>query len=336
MENFRNYYQLLGVTKDATAEEIKKAYRRLARQYHPDVNPGDKTAEEKFKAINEAYDILFDPEKRAEYDRYSRFWKQKGFQGKVGRGIGFKYWGETRTNSRTNNTQETPQESDYGQYNDFNSFVDQLLNRRREVRTTTTVNTARMGGSESYRSYSNRVSYESEIEEPRRDIEARLTLPLEKGYSGGTERIRLEDGRSLEVDMPSGMVSGQRLRLRNQGINGGDLYLKITIQEHPFFKVQKTDIFCELPVTPSEAILGWEVEVPTLDGWVKIKLPLGVVSGQRLRLAGKGYPKGNGERGDQLVEIKIVLPKEVTEEEKVLYEQLRQMETFKPRKDLLG
>jgi curved DNA-binding protein len=134
--------------------------------------------------------------------------------------------------------------------------------------------------------------------------------------------------------MPPAMVTGQRLRLRNQGVNGGDLYLKITVSEHSFFKLKNSDIFCELPLTPSEAVLGGEVEVPTLDGWVKMKLPPGVFSGQRLRLAGKGYPTGNADRGDQLVEIQIVLPKEISEEERELYQKLRQIETFKPRKDL--
>ncbi|HBL00081.1 MAG TPA: molecular chaperone DnaJ, partial [Microcoleaceae bacterium UBA10368] len=107
----------------------------------------------------------------------------------------------------------------------------------------------------------------------RRDIEARLTLPLERAYSGGTERIRLEDGRSIEVTMPPAMVSGQRIRLRNQGIGGGDLYLKITVSPHPFFRLEMSDICCELPLTPSEAVLGGDVEIPTLDGRVKMKLP---------------------------------------------------------------
>ena len=170
--------------------------------------------------------------------------------------------------------------------------------------------------------------------EIRRDIEARLTLPLERAYSGGTERIRLEDGRTIEVNLPPAMVSGQRIRLRNQGIGGGDLYLKITVSPHPFFRLEMSEICCELPLTPSEAVLGGEIEVPTLDGLVKMKLPPGVTSGKRLRLANKGYPTGNGDRGDQLVEIQVLIPKEISEEERELYEKLRQIETFKPRQDL--
>jgi curved DNA-binding protein len=170
--------------------------------------------------------------------------------------------------------------------------------------------------------------------ETRRDIEARLTLPLERAYSGGTERIRLEDGRAIEVNLPPAMVSGQRIRLRNQGMGGGDLYLKITVSPHPFFRLEMSEICCELPLTPSEAVLGGDIEVPTLDGLVKMKLPPGVTSGKRLRLANKGYPTGNGDRGDQLVEIQVLIPKEISEEERELYEKLRQIETFKPRQDL--
>jgi curved DNA-binding protein len=159
---------------------------------------------------------------------------------------------------------------------------------------------------------------------------------LEKAYVGGRERIRLEDGRSLEIDMPPGMVTGQRVRLKGQGIDGGNLYLRITVAPHPFFKVEGSDIFCQLPVTPSEAVLGGQLEVPTLDGRVKMSVPSGVKPGQRLRLAGKGYPNPDGVRGDQLVEIQIAVPREVPPQARELYEKLRQIEieTFNPRLDL--
>ncbi|MEG3929789.1 J domain-containing protein [Microcoleus sp. T3_B1] len=384
MQNFRNYYLILGVPKDATADEIKKAYRRLARQLHPDVNPGDQSAEDKFKDINEAYDILSDIEKRAQYDQFSKFWKQKGFQGKQGvRLPNFKTWGNTK------NTRKKPTEDvDFSDYSDFNKFLDQVLGRRREVRMATANDTQGVASSEPWSTASKKTSYvansrpprrdfddremrretddremrreavdremrrdvddremrretvdremrrETVDREPRRDIEARLTLPLERAYSGGTERIRLEDGRAIEVTLPPAMVSGQRIRLRNQGIAGGDLYLKITVSPHPFFRLEMSDICCELPLTPSEAVLGGDIEVPTLDGLVKMKLPPGVTSGKRLRLANKGYPTGNGDRGDQLVEIQVLIPKEISEEERELYEKLRQIEFFKPRQNL--
>jgi curved DNA-binding protein len=159
-------------------------------------------------------------------------------------------------------------------------------------------------------------------------------LPLEKAYVGGRERIRLEDGRSLEIDMPGGMVTGQRVRLKGQGIEGGNLYLRITVAPHPFFKLEGSDVFCQVPVTPSEAVLGGPVEVPTLDGRVKMNVPSGVRSGQRLRLASKGYPDTNGNRGDQLVEIQIVAPRDPSPQVRELYEKLRQLENFNPRQDL--
>ena len=169
----------------------------------------------------------------------------------------------------------------------------------------------------------------------RRDAEARLVVPLEKAYAGGRERIRLEDGRSLEVNMPGGMVSGQRIRLKGQGTAGGDLYLKIEVLLHDFFKLEGTDIVCELPITPAEAVLGGQIEAPTLDGWVKMTLPAGVRSGQRLRLGSKGYPAAEGgKRGDQLVQIRVEIPQSVTVQERSLYEKLRAIEGFKPRAGL--
>jgi len=366
MQNFRNYYLILGVPKDATADEIKKAYRRLARQLHPDVNPGDKSAEDRFKDINEAYDILSDIDKRTQYDQFSKFWKQKGFKGKQGvRLPNFKTWGNTKT------TRKKPAEDvDFSDYSDFNKFLDQVLGRRREVRMATANDAPGVASSEPWSTASKKTSYvansrpprrdlddremrretvdremrretvdremrrETVDRETRRDIEARLTLPLERAYSGGTERIRLEDGRAIEVNLPPAMVSGQRIRLRNQGMGGGDLYLKITVSPHPFFRLEMSDVCCELPLTPSEAVLGGDIEVPTLDGLVKMKLPPGVTSGKRLRLANKGYPTGKGDRGDQLVEIQVLIPKEISEEERELYEKLRQVESFKPRQDL--
>jgi curved DNA-binding protein len=330
MQNFRNYYQVLGVSQDAPIEDIKRVYRKLARQYHPDLNPGDKAAEEKFKDIGEAYSILSDPEKRAQYDEYSQFWNQKGFQGrKKSPFSGFKTtWGNRQTHSR-----RTTEEVDFAEYPDFNTFVDQLLGRRREVRTVN--NTApRVETPDPYRNPRKKAVYKAAPREARRDIEARLTLPLEKAYTGGTERIRLEDGRSLEVNMPSGMIPGQRIRLRNQGIGGGDLFLKINLLPHRFFRLERFNLHCQVPVTPAEAVLGGEITVPTLDGWVKMRIPPGVTSGQRLRLANKGYPNEQGERGDQLVAIQIVIPQKPSPQEKELYEKLRQIETFKPREDL--
>lgn len=332
MQNFRNYYEILEVARDASMDEIKRSYRRLARQYHPDVNQGDKAAEEKFKDLSEAYAVLSDVAKRSQYDQYGNFWQQRGFQknGRNGRG------GDV----------------DFGAFRNFNDFFDQFLSRtsassaaspRTTTRTAPRREPPRAPVEDVFRPGTSKTSYT--VSTPRtptrRDAEARLTVPLEKAYAGGRERIRLEDGRSLEVNMPSGMVSGQRVRLKGQGVNGGDLYLKIEVSPHSFFKVEDADIVCQLPITPSEAVLGGAIEVPTLDGMVKMNIPAGVRSGQRLRLANKGYPIASTSsedgvtRGDQIVEIQIAFPKELSEQERELYEKLRQFESFNPRQNLI-
>jgi curved DNA-binding protein len=328
LQNFRDYYEILGVAKDASNEEIKKNYRRLARQYHPDLNPGNKEAEEKFKVIGEAYEMLSDATKRAQYDQFSRYWKQKGFPKQTPKPKG---WGDSRAGERNGNENVDP-----SQFSNFEDFLNQVIGvgGRRENKNGASKTTT----ADPFRSPKSRVEYTVPKNPPRparRDIEARLTLPLEKAYSGGNERIRLEDGRSLEVTMPPGMVTGQTIRLRNQGMGGGDLYLKITVEPHPLYKIEGANIFTQVPVTPSEAVLGGQVEAPTLDGPVKMTIPPGVRSGQRFRLANKGYPTDNGKRGDQLVEIQIVTPKTISQEEKELYEKIRQIETFKPRADLI-
>jgi len=291
MPQLVDYYDVLGVSRTATGDEIKKAFRRLARQYHPDVNPGDKSAEEKFKDINEAYDVLSDEEKRVEYNRSLTGIKRRGIRP-----------GEK---ANSNGNVKIPRtEQDLWKFRDFNN----LNTKRAKIASSPRLT--------------------------RRDVEAKLTLPLEKAYQGGRQRIRLEDGRSIEVDMPAAMIDGQKIRLKGQGIEGGDLYLKITIARHPFFRIQGSDIVCQVPITPSEAIVGGFVEIPTIDGLVKMMIPKGLKSGQRLRLANKGYPTSQGERGDQLVEILLVNPPNPSPEELELYQKIRALETFNPRQGL--
>ena len=320
MQNFRNYYEILGVPKTSTADEIKRSYRRLARTYHPDLNPGDKAAEERFKDIGEAYEVLSDTTKRQQYDRFGQYWKQGGFQGQGGRAP------SSREQYKPDFDQGYNGDVDFSQYNDFQEFVDQLLGKFRTNERTQDTN----GGSSSYRANTQAPPRPS----PRRDSEAVLELPLERAYVGGRERIRLEDGRSLEVNMPAGVLSGQRIRLKGQGASGGDLYLKITLKPHNFFTLEGHDIRCQLPISPSESVLGIQVEVPTLGGLVKLTIPPAVKSGQQLRLSGKGFPKDARTFGDQYVEVQIVVPKNPSKQERELYEKLLAIQSFDPRENL--
>ncbi|MEM9804067.1 MAG: DnaJ C-terminal domain-containing protein [Cyanobacteria bacterium P01_D01_bin.56] len=290
MQNFRDYYEILGIAQNADTQSIKRAYRRLARQFHPDLNPGNQEAEERFKGLGEAYEILSDATHKAQYDEYRRYWLQQ------------------------------KSAADYRDLEDFDRFVDQLLNRQ-SVATKA----------------SSRPQTQTQTKKPRqerRDAEASLQIPLERAFHGGTERVRLEDGRALEVDMPPRMVTGQRLRLRGQGMNGGDLYLNIAVEPHRFLNIQGQDVVCYLPITPSEAVLGGQITIPTLDGPVQMTIPAGIQPGRKLRLAGKGYGIPEKERGDQIVEIGISIPREISEQEAELYEKLNAVEFHNPRAHL--
>ncbi|NEQ44107.1 MAG: J domain-containing protein [Leptolyngbya sp. SIOISBB] len=319
MENFRNYFEILGVDQDATAADVKQAFRQQARKYHPDLNPGDKAAEEQFKLLGEAYEVLSDPDRRSQYEQYSSFWQQKGFRQRVSHKFSFK-------------------DIDFSDLGDFNSFIDQLLNRRDEPARNPNgrSNPEPESGPRSSARQSNaaRTAARSNNNN-RRDAEATLTVPLERAYSGGQERIRLEDGRTIEVEMPPGMVTGQRIRLKGQGMGGGNLYLRIEVKPHPFFKLVNNDVLCRIPVTPSEATVGANITVPTLDGPVQMNVPPGVQMGKRLRLAGRGYPIGRERRGDQIMEVDIAVPPKISDRERTLYQELRSLETFNPRADLL-
>jgi curved DNA-binding protein len=331
MQDIRNYYELLGVKRDASADEIKQSFRQLARKYHPDLNPGDKSAEDKFKDISEAYEVLSDRSKRSQYDKFTGFWRKNRTKAPA-------------TEPREPRDRSTDEE-EFG--DDFNTFIDRLLGRKKESSNSSRDRAARpeAPGDRNPRNPDRRNPREQRepdrnFTEPQprlnpKNLEAELTLPLDKAYLGGRERITIqEDGRSLEVDMPPGMIPGQKIRLRGQGIGGGDLYLKINVSPHQFFRLEGVNIYCQLPVTPAEAVLGGFIEVPTLDGLVKISLPQSIASGQKLRLAGKGFPGEDGRRGDQLLEIQVVVPKTLLPAERELYEKLREIESFNPRLDL--
>ncbi|MGY2800886.1 DnaJ C-terminal domain-containing protein [Thermostichus sp. MS-CIW-25] len=314
MQNFKDYYKILGVSKTATADEVKQAYRRLARKYHPDVNPNDKAAEEKFKDINEAYEVLSDPSKRRQYDQFGQYYQQGGFRSSR----------DAYTYSSSPFSQDFGGSGfggsgvDFSQFDDFQDFIDQLLGR---VRSQTTDRSSGFSGSSGNTSY---------------DAEATIQISIPEAFEGGKRRLRVGGDRVLEVNIPPGITPGKRIRLRGQGHpnpNGGagDLYLKIELKDHPFYRLEGFDVYCDLPISPSEAVLGAQVEVPTLDGVVKLRIPPGMQPGRKLRLAERGFPKGNGERGDFYVVVQIHLPTQVSGEERELYEKLQQVQSYNPR-----
>ncbi len=329
MQNFKDYYSILGVNKQGSTEEIKRAYRRLARKYHPDLNPDNKEAEEKFKDVNEAYEVLSDPGKRRQYDQFGQYYQQGGFRSAAG-----SYSGASPFSGFSPEDWSSAgfgQGVDFSQFDDFQDFIDQLLGRvGRQQRTTTGYRPPGASGFSGFSTDSTSTNY---------DAEATIYLSLQEAYDGGKRKLRVEGGRVLEVNIPSGITAGKKIRLRGQGHprpdgGHGDLYLKIELKEHPFFRLEGSDLFCDLPVTPSEAILGAQVEVPTLDGMVRLNLPAATQSGRKLRLNGKGFPRREGGRGDQYVIIQVNVPDKVSPQERDLYEQLQKIQSYDPRADL--
>ena len=321
----KDYYEILEVKRDATEQEIKQAYRRLARKHHPDVNPGDKSAETKFKAINEAYEVLSDKEKRGKYDKYGDQWQ---------------YADQFEQAAR----QQTPQ-WDLGRSggatgfhfvaDDLDSLFDELL---RGTRT-----------------YARRA-------QPRRgqDIEAPVELTLEEAFSGTKRTLSLQTEETcpscqgmgriqnllcstcqglgvvprlkrLEVKIPSGVDTGSRVRIAGKGQPGysganGDLYLVITVKPHHLFERHGDDLHVEIPVPLTVAMLGGEIQVPTLKGKLALKIPPETQNGRSFRLARQGMPHlGDSSRGDMLAKVKIVLPTKLSAEEKELFKRLSQL-----------
>jgi curved DNA-binding protein len=332
--NFRDYYAILGVSKNASAEDIKKAYRRLARKYHPDLNPGDKAAEAKFKEITEANEVLSDVDKRNQYDKFGQYWKQSE-QTKP----------KSNTRSTTSNTTTSNSSAndfnsfDFGQYNNFDDFVNELLGRFNNpsnvsgAKTNTTRTTTSTTVGEDFSSSS---STSTTTGPPGTDREATIGLSLTEAFKGVQKSFSLGT-ETIKVRIPGGAKSGSRIRVRGKGNANpyskqrGDLYLTVELQPHPFFRLDGEQLVCEIPITPDEAVLGAQIEIPTPDGMVTVNVPAGVLSGQSLRLRGKGWTNPRGDRGDQLAKIIIATPKNITPAERELYEQIRTARTSNPR-----
>jgi curved DNA-binding protein len=303
----RDYYSVLGVPRTATDKEIRAAYRKLARKYHPDLNPGDKTAEARFKELQAAYEVLSDPEKRKKYDQFGPNWEhvaqaqggfgQAGFDPRTG-GIHF----------------------DFGSGTDFSEILENLFGTG-------------MGG------FGSRSGTRTRSR-PRRgeDVEHQATVSLEEAYFGGVRILEIPSlnglpPRRIEVRIPPGVRTGQRIRLAGEGGAGygggpsGDLYLVVTVLPHGTFERKDDDLYCDVALPLTTAVLGGEVQVPTIGGKkVVLRIPPETQNGQVFRLAGKGMPRFGGTGyGDMFAKMKVVLPTKLTARERELFDELRRL-----------
>jgi|SRR5262245_9952836 len=297
--NMRDPYEVLGVSRDASDDAIKKAYRKLARDYHPDRNPGDKQAETKFKEIQDAYDVLGDAKKKAQYDRFGFAGAHAG--GPDGSGGGF-HWGFPGSGSAGMHVDPAQAEEILSQFFGGGGAPDMgdLFGRR-----------ARGGRGR---------------RQAAAPAESEITVPFLTAAQGGVISVRI-DGREVDVKIPAGIAEGKSLRLQGQGPGGADLHLKIRIAPHPHFQRDGNDVILETPITVAEAVLGAKIDVPTLDGSkLSVKIPAGTSSGARLRLRGKGIAGG-----DQYVQIKIVVPAAVDERSRQLIEEFAKLNPQRPR-----
>ena len=295
---YKDYYKILGVARGASDEEIKKAYRKLARKYHPDVSK-EANAKERFQEVGEAYETLRDKEKRAAYDSLGSFRPGQDFRPPPD-------W--------------------------FDRFGAGRAEDLRDVDLSDLFESMGIFG----RAAGRRGGFGRNIPIPGEDYETTVRIGLEEAFRG-TERAFQLEGRELRARIPRGATDGQRLRLRGKGgpgANGGppgDLYLQIALEPHPLYRASGHDLEVEVPLAPWEAALGAQVDVPTLEGRVSMKVPPGSKGGQKLRLAGKGLPRPGGGAGDLYAQLNIVVPATLTERERKLFEELRDASRFDPR-----
>jgi DnaJ-class molecular chaperone len=327
--DFKDYYQTLGVAKTASDKEIKQAYRKLARKHHPDVNPGDKGAESKFKEINEAYEVLGDPEKRRKYDELGANWRMYEQAQQQGQGspFGFGGGGPGPGGAWTINmgggpggyrtmTEEEMHEL-FGDEDPFSDFFRTFFGGG-----------AREGA---------RARGRAPRSQKGRDIEHGVELTLEEAYHGATRRISIKQGghaRSVDVRIPPGVKDGSRVRAAGEGEAGanggisGDLYLRVSVKPHPVFDRRGTDLHTKVPVPVTTAVLGGEAQVPTITGSIRLKIPETTQSGQVFRLKGHGMPVIGkpDERGDLFATVEVQLPRSLTKDQRQHYEALARME----------
>lgn len=321
---FKDYYAVLGVSRTAGTDEIKQSFRKLARQYHPDVNPGDKTAEAKFKEVSEAYEVLSDPDKRKKYDQFGQYWQQAD---RAGAGAGYGAPGDFGG-------------FDFSNYGSFDEFINELLGRFGGGAGAGGARTrgypygspgAGFGGPG--------VGFDQGMPSQSFDQEAQISLSFSEAFHGTQKRLRI-GGNEVEVRIPPGAKQGSKIRIKGQGQMNpyskqrGDIYLVVQLTPHSLFSFEGENLVCDVPIAPDEAVLGGKIEVPTPDGSVTMNLPAGIKSGQTLRLRGKGWPKPKGDRGDQLVTVVITPPKNLSADVRDLYEKIRAARTDNPRQSV--
>jgi curved DNA-binding protein len=304
---FKDYYKILGVEKSATDIEIKKSYRDLAKKYHPDKNPGNKTAEEKFKEISEAYEVLKDPEKRKKYDQLGSNWRQ--YQN-AGAGSTDDWFRQYAGGQQGGSYQFSGNLGDlFGNIGGFSDFFESFFGGG-SARTSgeTVFNRARKGS----------------------DYEANLNLTLEETFNGGERQIAV-DGRKLKIKINPGTREGKVLRLKNQGASGahggekGDLYLTIHVLDHPFYEIKEDDLYYNLDTDLYTAVLGGKIQFQTLNGKkINLTIPKESDNGKLLKIKNMGMPKENNKNayGDLYIRLNVQIPKNLTKEEIKLFEKL--------------
>ncbi|MBQ3395606.1 MAG: DnaJ domain-containing protein [Synergistaceae bacterium] len=286
---YKDYYAILGITRDAKPEDIRKAYRKLSKKYHPDVNK-EAGAEEKYKEINEAYEVLKDPDKRQKYDTLGMNWEQgQDFTPPPG-------W------------QHVEFGGNMGDFGDFSDFFQSLFGGAGRRSNFGGFNDIFSGGRAPV----------------NRDMEVNLTLTLEDAVSGGTHTLLLGN-RKLSVRLPRGITEGSQIKLPGKSDMGGDIYVNIHIAENKKFMIDGYDLIREIHVPVYDAVLGKDITVETLNGELTVKMPAGIQDGQKLRLKGKGMPKRNNSNGDMYVRIRVDIPRYVNDKQKALWEELAKL-----------
>jgi curved DNA-binding protein len=331
---YRDYYKILGVARTATADEIKKSYRRLARKFHPDVSK-EKDAETKFKEVQEAYEVLKDPEKRAAYDQLGSEWKSgEQFRPPPDWGGGFEFRGGPRQGRASSGARGGARHTEeFEEAEGFSDFFSSLFG----------------GGARGF-SGGGANPFGGAGARAARDHHARVDIDLEEAFAGTTRTLELKrpdlkpDGtldlktHTVRVTIPAGVTEGQLIRLAGQGEQStgggkpGDLYLEVHIKPHRLFQLEGRDVTLTLPIAPWESALGATVTVPTLGGGVEMRIPPNSQSGQKMRLRGRGLPGQTP--GDQYIQLKIVVPPASTPEARAVFEEMKQKLDFNPRADL--